>query len=154
MKITFLIPQIEVSPYCWLIEMESRKLGVHNQNGWCMQLTDGQVIFFDSEDQCVPLGPILETDAENFFAFLENVAASNSGYAESIRRFPKALLLKHIFHTSFSGYWPERALGWLAVDKAIQPLFKDELEKFIQNKVMPQGARQKAKRIIQNLSSS
>ena len=151
MKITFLALPIEAPPYFWLIEMGSRKLGVHKQKGWCMQLTDGRLILLDSEDRCMPLGPILEIEERKLFDFLEGAAASNPNYSESIRRFPKEFLLKHIFHTSVTGYWPERALVWLAADKTLQPLFKDELEKFIQNKVMPQGARQKAKKIVRSI---
>lgn len=153
MKITLLIPQIEASPYCWLVELGPRKLGVHKQNGWCMQLADERVVFFNSEELCVHLCPILEMEERKFFDFLESAVASNLGYSESIRRFPKESLLKHVFHTSFSGYWPERALAWLNADEHIQPLFKDELKKFIENKVMPQGARQRAKKIMNSIQS-
>ena len=118
-----------------------------------MQLADERFVFFDSEEQCVPLGPILEMEEVKFSDFLESAAASNSDYSESIRRFPKELLLKHVFHTSFSGYWPEKALAWLISDENIQPLFKDELEKFIENKTMPQGARQRAKKIVKSIQS-
>ncbi len=152
MDVSFFMPPVDVAPYCWLIEMGSRKLGVHQRDGWCMQL-DAQLVFFNSEEKCVPLAPILEVEEKKFFGFLESAAISNPTYSESIRKFPKELLLKHVFHTSFSGYWPERALAWLAADKNLQPLFKDELERFVQNKVMPQGARQEARRIVQSLSA-
>jgi hypothetical protein len=154
MKIIFLTPRIDTTPYFWLIDMGTRKLGLHKSNGWCMELPDGRLIFFDSEEKCVPLGPILETDEQTFNEFLEKIVASNPDYSESIKKFPKELLLKHIFHTSVTGYWPERALAWLASDRDLCPLFRDELEIFIKNKKMPQGARQKAKKLIKSISQA
>ncbi|MES2407097.1 MAG: hypothetical protein V4528_07230 [Pseudomonadota bacterium] len=116
-----------------------------------MQL-NGNLVFFNSEDKCVPLVPILELEEKKFLDFLESAALLSPIGSECMRTFPKELLLRHVFHTSFSGYWPERALAWLETDKSLHPLFKDELEKFMQNKVMPQGARQKAKRMVQSCS--
>jgi hypothetical protein len=112
---------------------------------------DERLVLFNSEDSCVPLVPILDVDQKDFSAFLQSAAASVPGFAEIIRRFPKELLLKHVFHASFSGYWPERALAWLSADEGLQSRFREELEAFVGNKVMPQGARQKAKRIVQSL---
>ena len=150
MEITFLMPPLEASPYCWLIEVGTRKLGVHRHDGWCMQL-DNRLVIFDSEDKCMPLSPILEVEAQKFADFLKTAEISAPNYSKVIRQFPKELLLKHIFHTSFSGYWPERALAWLIDDDNLQSLFENELEKFIYNKVMPQGARQRAKKIVHSL---
>lgn len=151
MKISFLAPPTVLSPYCWLIEMGSRKLGVHQKNGWCMQL-EAQVVFFDSEDMCVPLMPILEIDAQQFSDLLANAAIMNHTYSECIIAFPKELLIKHVFRTSCSDYWPERALSWLSFYKTIQSLFKTELEEFVLNKVMSQGVRQKAKKMLKELN--
>ena len=149
MKIVFNEVAIESSPFCWLIEIGSHKLGVHQNNGWCMQL-DGRIILFDSEDKCVPLGPILEIELGELLNYLKRAADANPMYSDSIRKFPIELLLKHIFHTSFSGYWPEKALGWLDVEKNLQLAFKEELEKFASNKTMPQAARQKAQKMLHN----
>lgn len=151
MNITFLSPSPIVDPYCWLVEMGSSRLGVHISNGWCMELSDGRLITFDSERWCTPLGPILDKDAKTFFDFLDSAAAAYPAYAESIHSFPTRLLIAYILQTSVTGYWPEKALEWLIFDKPIQPLLKDELEKFIEKKNMPQGARQKAKRILKTL---
>lgn len=150
MEIRFLAPPMDVPPYCWLIEIGPRRLGVHEHNGWCMQV-DERIVFIDSEDRCMPLAPILELDERMFFDFLRDTEKLVPAYVESIRRFPKSLLIKHVFHTSFSGYWPEKALAWLIADKGIQPQFRDELARFIENKVMPQGARQMARRIVRGL---
>jgi len=153
MEITFLIPTQQASPYCWLMKIGSMKLGVHKDNGWCMQF-DSQLVFFDSEDKCMPLMPLLEIESKKIFDFLKIVEISASNYSEVVRRFPKELLIKYVFHTSCSGYWPEKALAWLVEDDALQPLFKDELIEFINNKVMPQGARQKAKKLIRTLQQA
>jgi hypothetical protein len=115
-----------------------------------MQLNE-RVIFFDSEDKCMLLMPILEIEAKKFFDFLKTVEIHASSYSDAVRRFPKELLLKHVFHTSCSGYWPEKALAWLFDDNTLQPLFEDELKKIIDNKVMPQGIRQKAKKLMNSL---
>lgn len=147
MEITFLMPPLEASPYFWLIKIGTTRVGVHKFEGWCMQL-DGRTVILDSEDKCMPLAPILEIEAKKLFGFLKAAEAYAPDYAEVLHRFPKELLLKHVFHTSFSGYWPDRALAWLIDDSNLQPLFVDELRKFIDNKVMPQGARQRAAKIV------
>ena len=97
------------------------------------------------------LMPVLEIESKKFSDFLKEVEISAPDYSDVIRRFPKYLLLKHVFHTSVSGYWPERALAWLKDDADIQPLFENELEKFVNQKTMPQNARQTAKKIVNSL---
>jgi len=153
MTITFLDPQVEISPYCWLVQVGPRKLGVHKQRGWCMQLVSDDLVFFDSEAKCMPLVPILDAGVEELFSFLEKAANSNSDYSDVIRKFPQNLLIKHVFHTSFSSYWPEKAFAWLSADTSLHPAFLHELEKITTNKAMPQGMRQKAKKIVKSLVS-
>ena len=111
-----------------------------------------QMLLLDSEDKCIPLEPILEVDENLFFKFLQDARKEFPTYADSIDRFPKVMLLKYAFHTSYSGYWPQKALTWLNADPGIQNLFQKELEIFAKNKVMPQGARQQARAILQRLS--
>lgn len=85
---------------------------------------------------------LVETPVEVFSAFLEASALSMPAYAELIRRFPIGLLLKHIFHYyTWSDYWGERALNWLGANGPLQAEFRGELEAFMSNKGMPQGAR-------------
>lgn len=145
--ITLLSSPIEESPYCWLVQSGRGKLGVKKDDGWCIRL-DGRVIFFDNEEKCVPLVQVLELDKQTFLAFLDDAMSLKPDYAEEIRNFPKLLLIKHVFNSSFSGYWPERALEWILSDQQTQFLLKYELDKFSNNRVMPQRARQIAKRMI------
>lgn len=142
----------EAWPYCWLLELSGRKLGVHAHEGWCMQ-AHGQVHAIDSEPMCVHLLPILELSVQDFADFLARSELRFPQYAASIRRFPTGLLLNHAFHTSVSGHWPAKALAWLENDLAMQEALKAELEAFTLNKVMPQGSRQTAKRMLRNLSA-
>jgi hypothetical protein len=144
--ITLLSPPIEESPYCWLAQSGRGKLGVKKDNGWCIQL-GGRVIFFNSEERCVPLVQMLEMEEQEFSTFLDDAISLKPDYAEAIRKFPKLLLLKHVFNSSFSGYWPERALEWISSDQQTQSLLNIELDKFSRNRVMPQRARQIAKRM-------
>lgn len=150
MNIDFLAPPCEAAPYCWIFEIGTIKFGVHQTDGWCMKL-DERILDFSSENRCVPLGPILDVDEGEFFNLLAGLKRQIPAYADSIDRFPKVMLLKHIFHTSFSGYWPEKALAWLNNDRESQPLFRKELEGLIENKAMPQGVRQRAKKILRTL---
>jgi len=152
MKAELLLPPLEVPPYCWLIEINSRKVGVHRDYGWCTQLND-RIILFDSEDNCMLLVPILEINAKTFTDFIKNIETIVPDYSDIVRKFPKMFLLKYIFHTSCSGYWPERALAWLIDDNNLQPLFQEELKKFIAQKTMPQAARQQAKKILNSICS-
>jgi len=151
MKINLLSAPVVVPPYGWLVYMDLRKLGVHERDGWCMQL-DERIVFFDSEEKCVPLGPILEIGWAEFSEFLSRAQILLPSHADLISSFPKALLLKHIFHSSVSAYWPEKALGWLEADKGLQKMFKSELQNFAENTANPQQARQRAKRILRSIS--
>jgi hypothetical protein len=145
--ITLLSPPIEEPPYCWLVKSERGKLGVKKDNGWCICLEE-RVIFFNNEEKCVPLVQVLELDEQAFFVFLGDAMSLKPDYAEAIRNFPKLLLLKHVFNSSFSGYWPERALEWISSDQQMQFLLRNELDRFSKNRVMPQRARQIAKRMV------
>lgn len=147
MKVNLEVTQKSGDPHLWIAEIGRTKVGVHQVDGWCM-LLDDKIVPLDSEEHCMPLLPILEIDERQFFDFLQSVSNSNEAYSKVIAKFPKELLLKHVFHTSFSGYWPEKALVWLLDDKDIQPSFREELTQFSENSVMPQGARQRAKKIL------
>jgi hypothetical protein len=132
--------------------MGNRKLGVHHDQGWCMQIDD-KVVCIDSEQNCVPLAPILEVEAASLWDFLMEASKMIPSHSAWIKKFPAEMLLKHIFNTSFSGYWPEKALAWVASDKNLQTALRANLEKFINNNVMPQAARQKAKKLVQQTRS-
>ncbi|WLE58853.1 hypothetical protein GIY62_17360 [Burkholderia plantarii] len=147
MKARLIEPMLEDGQYCWLIELGERLVGVHAQTGWCMRVDD-RVIALDEESKFVPLGPVLDVPGVEFFAFLQRAAVAAPNWAELLLAFPKETLLKHVFHTSYSSYWPERALSWLIADQALWPRFGDELKAFSTNKVMPQGARQHAQKML------
>jgi hypothetical protein len=111
-----------------------------------------RTIAVDSENKCMYLLPLLELDSVEFFEFLKHAQQRFPQVAESIKNFPKIWLLKHAFHNSVSAYWPERALNWLEKDAALRPFLKEELETFVVNKIMPQQARQRAKRMTHGFS--
>ena len=146
MKLTLMEPALVDGPYCWLIDMDGLRVGVHAHEGWCVRGASGE-LRLDAEAKLVPLGPLLELPAATFTAFLERAAQSHPVHANAIRAFPRLALLKHVFHTSFSGYWPERALAWMSDDPGSWPLLAEELTRFAQNKAMPQAARQQAQRM-------
>ncbi len=147
MKIYFLEPAVEEGSYCWLLDVGGRFVGVHSQAGWCMR-TDNGIIALDEEKKFVLLGPVLDLPAIEFSAFLKRATDALPAWAHLIKAFPKEYLLKHIFHTSYSGYWPERALAWLEADQEQWPNFQNELRDFSLKKGMPQAARQHAQRIM------
>ena len=150
MQISLISPPENISPYCWLVKLGGNKLGIHKVFGWCMQLTE-RVIYFDSESMCMPLLPILEMKVNDFKEFIRGASELNPDYVESIRLFPKVALLKYVFHSSSSGYWPEKALAWLDGDNDLYPQFRIELDELVKNKVMYQGSRQKAKKILSEI---
>ena len=152
MNVRLIEPAIEEGSYCWLVELGTRRVGVDAQAGWCMRIDD-RVVMLDAESKLMPLGPLLGVPQAEFSAFLQRAADALPLWAQRVRAFPKEALLKHIFHTSHSSYWPERALDWLAADQELWPQFRDELEAFSTNKVMPQAARQHAKRILRETES-
>lgn len=142
----------EAWPYCWLMEISGRKLGVHTHDGWCMQ-SQGVVHVIDSERMCMHLLPVLELDFQDFSGFLKDAETRFPEYAASIQGFPARSLLRHALSGSASGYWPARALTWLDNDPLMQDELKTELHLFTLNKVMPQASRQVAKRMVRNLSA-
>lgn len=153
MKLTLIEPAIVDGPYCWLVDLNGPRVGVHAQAGWCVRTADRE-LRLDAEEKLVPLGPLLDLPAATFAAFLDRAAAAHPAHAEAIRAFPRQALLKHVFHTSFSSYWPERALAWMADDPASWPAFAEELTRFSENKAMPQGARQQAARMSRSAAGA
>lgn len=152
MKPVLIVPPIEALPYCWLFQIGLNKLGVHQQDGWCIKMQD-HVLLIDSEEKCVLIEPLLEIDLDIFVKFLDDVKSLIPLYAASIDQFPKVLLLKYVFNTSVSGYWPDKALPWLIADPSAQNPIYDQLVKFAENKGMPQRARQQVRKILHNLRS-
>jgi hypothetical protein len=151
MNVRLLEPAIEEISNCWLIDLGGRFVGVQAHAGWYVRIED-RVMALDDESKFVPLGPLLDVAAEVFSAFLQRSALAKPAYSQQILGFPKELLLKHIFHTSYSSYWPERALAWLAADRSLWPHFQEELHLFSQNKLMPQAARQHAKQLLKQMA--
>lgn len=148
MGISFLsVPEVS-APYCWLAMLEGAKLGVHLTDGWCMQIGK-EIIYFDAEKKITLLTSILEIDEDTVFRSLAIAKTLRPEYAEAIDRFPLTLLLKHIFHTSYSGYWPEKALSWVRNRPDVLPHIKDELLTFSKNSSMPQKSRQIARKLLQ-----
>jgi hypothetical protein len=152
MKARLIEPVLEQDAYRWLIDLGGRLIGVHAQAGWCVRV-DGVVIALEAENDFVPLVPLLEVPEEDFAALLRRIVATASAWSHRMQTFPKETLLKHVFHTSYSGYWPERALSWLAADRALWSQFRDELMAFSTNKSMPQTARQHAQRMLRAITS-
>lgn len=147
MNLRLIEPAVEEGSYCWLVELGPRRVGVHAQSGWCVRIDD-RVVVLDAECKLMPLEPLLDVPEAEFSAFLQRVAKAMPMRAQHVLTFPKEVLLKYVFHTAYSSYWPERALNWLAADQGLWPQFHDELKTFSTNKIMSQAARQQAKRLL------
>lgn len=143
-------PRSASTEYCWLLAIDGRQLGVHLRDGWCMKLNE-QMVYFDEEAKCVHLLPVLEQECASFAGQLQLAERTYPAFASSIRSLPKKMLFRHVFDTSVSGYWPEKALAWLADDTALQASLRQELEAFTQNKNMPQHLRQRAKGMLRKV---
>lgn len=140
------------APYCWLFAIDKRRLGVHVRDGWCIEV-NGQVECVDEEYKCVHMLPALEQTFASFATQLRLAEQTYPAFAPSIRKFPKQMLLKHAFHASVSGYWPARALDWLGDDSELQSALRRELAVFTQNKIMPQALRQRATKLLQQMTA-
>jgi len=151
MRVNFIEPALKEGHYCWLIDLGGRLVGVHAQTGWCVRI-DKRILALDAESNFVPLVPLLDAPEADFSAFLKKSAEATPALARQILAFPKKTLLKHVFNTSYSGYWPERAINWLAADEMLWPQFQKDLEAFSVNKVMPQTARQRARRMLRAIA--
>lgn len=140
-------PAIEEASYHWLIAIGDSLFGISSDSGWCMRVR-GQIANLDYEDKFMPLGPLLDVKPSEFSAYIDKVAKSYPAIAHWVESFPKEKLLKYVFHSSYSSYWPVRALAWLEADRGLWPNFTAELHKFSANKDMPQSARQKAFKLL------
>lgn len=149
MNLTLLEPVIEDGPYRWLITLGNCVVGVHSESGWCLRL-GGNILPLEAESTFVPVEPLLELSANEFRQFLQRSAVGNPSFSQKILGFPTNYLLKHIFHTSYSSYWPERALAWLATEPAAWTEFQQELLKLSENKAMPQKIRHQAYKMLRS----
>lgn len=147
MNLTLLEPAIEDGSYRWLIAFWNCVVGVHAESGWCLRL-DGDILPLDSESTFVPVGPLLELPANEFHEFLQRAAEKNPNFSQEILNFPRNILLKHILHTSYSSYWPEKAIAWLATEPTEWIKFQKELTALSKNKAMPQKMRQQALKML------
>lgn len=147
MNLTLLEPAIEDGAYRWLITLGKCVVGVHAESGWCLRL-GGDILLLNAESTFVPVGPLLELPANEFHEFLQRAALGNPSFSQQILGFPQNILLKHIFHTSYSSYWPERAIAWLATEPAAWSNFQKELLVLSKNKAMPQQLRQQAHKML------
>lgn len=147
MSIELLIPSLLDSSYCWLIRDGGAKIGVHINNGWCIQLENAEVFFFAHPENCVPLEPLLDLEYLSFFSFLLKSASENHAFSNAILNFPKLELIRLVLNTTYSDYWPIRALAWLTTDRILIPELLTDLERFSKNKAMGQSARRLVKRL-------
>lgn len=153
MELRLLEPAIDELQYYWLIGIGSELAGTHAELGWCTRSNE-RVVSLDSEGIFTLLWPLLELQPDDFYDFLNRAAIANPAHGQMIFAFPITLLLKQVFHESFSGYWPDRALAWLKTDQTSWPAFREELGAFTKNKVMPQLARQQAQKMLRTLEAS
>lgn len=90
---------------------------------------------------------LLELKVSEFDAHLSEAARLAPEFGTSIQRFPLTMLIKHVFHSCYSDYWPEKAMDWLDEKPQLLPLFVDELEHMYRHKAMSQSLRHRARRM-------
>ncbi|WP_152682688.1 hypothetical protein [Caenimonas sp. SL110] len=144
MQISFMVPPHVSKPYVWLVEMDGRRLGINDRHEWQVESL-GKVSPLNNEQTCILAIPVLEADPRKFYSFLKGLTPT---LAEAAETFPLEMVLKVVFHTSFSGYWPQRALEWLGANEAPVDKLESELRSFSINKAMPQKARQTAYMLV------
>lgn len=145
MNVFFIQPTFEAPSFCWLFECDDQKIGVHEARGWCTRLRDETPIFFTNEERCMLLMVLLELKASEFDAHLSNAARQAPEFAASIQQFPLTMLIKHVFHSCYSDYWPKKAMDWLDEKPQLLPLFANELEQMYTHKVISQSLRHRAR---------
>jgi hypothetical protein len=145
MNVFLIQPTFEGSSLCWLFERDDQKIGVHKTEGWCTRLRDEKPIFFSNEERCMLIMILLELKVSEFDEHLGQAARLAPEFASSIQQFPLKMLIKHVFHSCYSDYWPEKAMNWLDEKPQLLPLFVDELEHMYTHKVMSQSLRHRAR---------
>ncbi|WP_210131307.1 hypothetical protein [Stenotrophomonas rhizophila] len=146
-------PAIHEHTFRWLIKGSGVLVGVQLGSGWCVRVA-GDVALLDSEREFVPVIPLLNVAFNDFSNFLERASLLNPECREIICNFPFELFLKCVFHTSYSGYWPELALDWLEEQDNCWSKYRVELAAICECKAMPQRARQRAQRMLRAARAS
>jgi hypothetical protein len=145
MMFKIIIDYVPTPPFSWFAELNDSKVGWHLEKGWCMEL-HGNVIFFESEESCMVLLPILEFKRAAFFNALN--AVKNCDACAINERFPEKLLLLFAFKYSLSDYWVELAYEWLLESKDTLNEIKVDLEKLVDKKAFSQKMGHKIRRLI------
>jgi hypothetical protein len=142
--IKFLLPPAKTAPILWVAELgPHNKLGVHQENGWCGKIQD-QIIYFDSENRCMFLLPVLELGRAAYFKALEEFFVE---LGNLVNDFPESLLLLHAVRTDVSEYWMGKAVDWMEQDARAYSRIESNLLEILRTKKLSQKISNRFKRL-------
>lgn len=151
MRAKLLIPPFFELPLVWLADIGKVRLGVHVQDGWCIDIAGRTRALSESED-VMPLLPLLEISRAQFYDYLRHLAQTTTELAEAAQSFPDILLLRFAFESSVSDYWPHKALDWLDTDTALDPQIGESLRTLLSRQWVTQRLRQRAEKALKRVS--
>jgi hypothetical protein len=136
----------------WLASIGSVRLGVHLQDGWCLNMR-GQTRLLSKSEDMMPLLPLLEIGREQFYAHLYRVAQAVPELKEVSLSFPSILLLIFAFESSASDYWPLKALDWFDNEVSIDSKSHESLQFLLSQPKITQRLKQRVEKSIRYLQA-
>jgi hypothetical protein len=147
----FLVP-IQHQNLLWVGRTNGQNFGVTLSGAWCVEeKLSGESIELSSSHMMVPLLPVLTEDAQKFRSHLALIANANPEFADALLNFPGSDLVSHVLNTSYSDFWPEKALQWIESKAFTFVNLKDVLGVAKQNKAFSQPLRQRIERVVKSL---
>lgn len=151
MRAKLLIPPSFEFPIVWLADIGKVRLGVHLQDGWCIDMAGRRRVLSEVND-VMPLLPLLEMSRAQFYGHLRHLAQTTAELAEAYQSFPDILLLRFAFESSVSDYWPHKALDWLDAGTTLDWQIGESLRTLLSRPWVTQRLKQRAETALKRAS--
>lgn len=147
MRVKLRIPPPFELPMVWLVDIGNIRLGVHQQDGWCIDI-EGRTKVLSKQEDVMPLLPLLEIGRVQFYEHLRRVAQTRIELADALQSFPAILLLKFALESSVSDYWPLKALDWIDAETTVDREIGESLQTLLSRPWVTQRLKQRAERVM------
>ncbi|WP_175818884.1 hypothetical protein [Burkholderia sp. BCC0419] len=147
MKVELLFPPILENSSVWIVRVGNVQLGINFGHRWCIN-TGGEGRLIQTPNDMMPMLPLLEIGRGDFYEHLLHIESSWGKLLELTESFPESLLLRFAFDSSFSDYWPIKALDWLDNESSIDSEVMESLRRISGQRWVSQNLRQRVKKKI------
>ncbi|WP_157692778.1 hypothetical protein [Burkholderia sp. ABCPW 11] len=145
MKVELLSPSVIDESPIWLVCIGNVLLGINCNHQWCIDV-NGKERLMLTPDDTMPILPLLEVGRGRFFEHLRLFESERGNSLGLVESFPTSLLLRFAFESSFSEYWPLKALDWIDGEQAIDPKVRESLRRMSEQRWVTQKLKQIVKK--------